>query len=47
MRKRLARWLVAGILGAGLALGALAPTGLVSVPAAHATDPGGSHGGGG
>ncbi len=46
MRRRLARRLVAGLLGAALALGSFAPTWLADVPAALA-DPGGSHGGGG
>lgn len=47
VRKGLARRLVAGLLGAALALGSFAPAGLVSIPAAQAADPGGAHGGGG
>lgn len=46
MRQRLARWLVAGLLGATLALGSFAPTWLTDATPALA-DPGGHTGGGG
>lgn len=46
MRRRLARWLAAGLLGATLALGSFAPGWLGTAPSAYA-DPGGHSGGGG
>jgi hypothetical protein len=47
MRRTLARWLAAGLLGVTLALGGIVPTWFGAVPAALAADPGGHTGGGG
>lgn len=46
MRRRLARWMAAGLLGAALALGSLAPGWPQATPTVLA-DPGGGSGGGG
>jgi hypothetical protein len=47
MRSRVARWMAAGLLGAALALGSMAPNWIAGTPSALASDPGNSGGGGG
>ncbi len=46
MRRSVARWLIAGLLGTALALGSMAPTWMTETPSVLA-DPGGSGGDGG